>query len=109
MRNAEMTPVNVATAGAHNSQPVATVNPQIAMIDEGNALEEQGRIPEAMDRYEAAIKTNPQCARAHLNRGNILLTGARFDDARSAYQLAVGCDPHYAAAHFNLGNLNNRA
>jgi len=79
------------------------------MIDEGNALEEQGRIPEAMERYEAAIKTDPQCARAHLNRGNILLAGARFDDARSAYQLAITCDPHYAAAHFNLGNLNNRA
>ena len=79
------------------------------MIDEGNALEEQGRIPEAMERYEAAIKTDPQCARAHLNRGNILLAGARFDDARSAYKLAITCDPHYAAAHFNLGNLNYRA
>src|ERR1700722_8673580 len=79
------------------------------MIDEGNALEGQGRRPEAMERYEAAIKTDPQCARAHLNRGNILLAGARFDDARSAYQLAITCDPHYAAAHFNLGNLNNRA
>jgi Tfp pilus assembly protein PilF/2-polyprenyl-3-methyl-5-hydroxy-6-metoxy-1,4-benzoquinol methylase len=85
------------------------VNPAIAMIDEGNALEEQGRIPEAMERYEAAIKTDPQCARAHLNRGNILVTGARFDDARSAYKLAITCDSHNAAAHFNLGNLNYRA
>ena len=92
-----------------NTQPVASVNPAITMIDEGNALEEQGRIPEAMERYEAAIKADPQCARAHLNRGNILLTGARFDDARSAYKLAIACDPHYAAAHFNLGNLNYRA
>lgn len=109
MRNAEMTPVTVATAEADNSHPVASVNPAIAMIDEGNALEEQGRIPEAMERYEAAIRTDPQCARAHLNRGNILLAGARFDDARSAYQLAITCDSHYAAAHFNLGNLNYRA
>jgi tetratricopeptide (TPR) repeat protein/2-polyprenyl-3-methyl-5-hydroxy-6-metoxy-1,4-benzoquinol methylase len=109
MRNAEMTPVNVAAAEADNSQPVVSVNPAIAMIDEGNALEEQGRILEAMERYEAAIKTDPQCARAHLNRGNILLAGARFDDARSAYKLAITCDSHYAAAHFNLGNLNYRA
>ncbi len=77
MRNAEMTPVTVATAEADNSHPVASVNPAIAMIDEGNALEEQGRIPEAMARYDAAVKTDPQCARAHLNRGNILLAGAR--------------------------------
>jgi len=107
MRNAEMTPVNVATAEADNSR--TSVNPAIAMIDEGNALEEQGRMPEAMERYEAAIKTDPQCARAHLNRGNILLAGARLDDARSAYQLAITCDSRYAAAHFNLGNLNYRA
>jgi len=78
------------------------------MIDEGNALEEQGRIAEAMARYDAAVQADPQCARAHLNRGNVLLAGAQFDEARSAYQLAIACDPHYAAAHFNLGNLNFR-
>jgi len=79
------------------------------MIDEGNALEEQGRIAEAMARYDAAVQADPQCARAHLNRGNILLASAQFDEARSAYQLAITCEPRYAAAHFNLGNLNYRA
>jgi len=109
MRDSETTPVSVATAEVHNSQPAASVNPAITMIDEGNALEEQGRIPEAMARYEAAIQTDPRCARAHLNRGNILLAGAKFDEARGAYQLAIECEPRYAAAHFNLGNLNARA
>jgi 2-polyprenyl-3-methyl-5-hydroxy-6-metoxy-1,4-benzoquinol methylase/Tfp pilus assembly protein PilF len=79
------------------------------MIDEGNVLEEQGRIPEAMGRYEAAIQADPRCARAHLNRGNILLAGAKLDEARSAYELAIAYQPDYAAAHFNLGNLNSRA
>jgi tetratricopeptide (TPR) repeat protein/2-polyprenyl-3-methyl-5-hydroxy-6-metoxy-1,4-benzoquinol methylase len=78
------------------------------MIDEGNALEEQGLIVEAMARYDAAVHADPQCARAHLNRGNILLGGARLDEARSAYELAIACDPYYAAAHFNLGNLHYR-
>jgi tetratricopeptide (TPR) repeat protein/2-polyprenyl-3-methyl-5-hydroxy-6-metoxy-1,4-benzoquinol methylase len=78
------------------------------LIDEGNALEEQGRIAEAMARYDAAVQADPQCARAHLNRGNILAS-AQFDEARRAYQLAITFDPHYAAAHFNLGNLNCRA
>jgi tetratricopeptide (TPR) repeat protein/2-polyprenyl-3-methyl-5-hydroxy-6-metoxy-1,4-benzoquinol methylase len=79
------------------------------MIDEGNALQEQGRIREAMARYEAAIQADPRSARAHLNRGNILLAAAKYDEARSAYQLAIACEPQYAAAHFNLGNLNSRA
>jgi tetratricopeptide (TPR) repeat protein/SAM-dependent methyltransferase len=97
--------MDLATAQV-DSQPAASVSPAIAMIDEGNALEEQGRIPEAMARYEAAIQVDPRCARAHLNRGNILLAGAKLDEARSAYQLAIACEPRYAAAHFNLGNLN---
>lgn len=108
MPNAQVTPVNVATAEADNGQPVRSLSPAIAMIDEGNALEEKGLIPEAMERYEDAIKTDPQCARAHLNRGNILLAGARFDEARSAYKFAIACDSRYAAAHLNLGNLNYR-
>ncbi len=104
-----MTPVNITAAKADNGQPVASVSPAIAMIDEGNALEEQGRISEAMARYEAATQTDPRCARAHLNRGNILLADAKFDEARSAYKLAIACEPRYAAAHFNLGNLNSKA
>ena len=79
------------------------------MIDEGNALEEQGRISEAMARYDAAAQADPQFARAHLNRGNIFLARAQYDEARSAYQLAIACDPNYAAAYFNLGNLNYRS
>src|ERR1022692_2712884 len=82
------------------------VNPAIAAIDEGNALEEQGRIAEAMARYDAAVRADPHCARAHLNRGNILLARGEIDEARSAYELAIACDPRYAGAHFNLGNLN---
>ncbi len=81
----------------------------LAMIDEGNALEEQGRIADAMARYDAAVKADSQCARAHLNRGNILLMCGQVEEARSAYERAIACDPHYAAAHFNLGNLDYRA
>ncbi len=89
--------------------PAASDKSAIALIDEGNALQEQGRIAEAMERYDAAVRADPRCARAHLNRGNILLAAARLDEARSAYELAMACDPEYAAPHFNLGNLNSRA
>lgn len=108
MRDFERTRVNQATASIDGSPSFASRYPAVAMIDEGNALEEQGRITEAMARYDAAVQADPQCARAHLNRGNILLAGAQFDEARSAYELAIACAPEYAAAHFNLGNLNCR-
>ena len=96
------------TARADESTAIASRNSAVALIDEGNTLEEQGKIAEAMARYDAAVQADPQCARAHLNRGNIL-AGAQIDEARRAYQLAITYEPHYAAAHFNLGNLNYRA
>jgi predicted TPR repeat methyltransferase len=83
-------------------------NSAVALIDEGNALQEQGRLAEAMKCYEAAVQADPRCARAHLNRGNILFADARIDQARNAYQVAIACDPRYAAAYFNLANLNSR-
>jgi tetratricopeptide (TPR) repeat protein/2-polyprenyl-3-methyl-5-hydroxy-6-metoxy-1,4-benzoquinol methylase len=99
-----------ATGAAVQDHLAATSrNSVLALIDEGNALEERGRTAEAMARYEAAVEADPRCARAHLNRGNVLFAGAQIDEARSAYQLAIACDPRYAAAHFNLGNLNTRA
>jgi tetratricopeptide (TPR) repeat protein/2-polyprenyl-3-methyl-5-hydroxy-6-metoxy-1,4-benzoquinol methylase len=79
-----------------------------ALIEDGNKLEEQGQLAEAMSRYDAALAADPHCARAHLNRGNVLLATARTDEARVAYEAAIACDPQYAAAHFNLGNLNCR-
>ncbi len=98
--------MNQAKASIDGSPNVAPGILAVKMIDEGNALEEQGRTAEAMARYDAAIRADPRCARAHLNRGNILLARAQVDEARTAYQLAIACDAKYAAAHFNLGNLN---
>ena len=100
--------MNLTPATVDNSLAVTSTDSVVALIDEGNALEEQGRKAEAMARYDAAVQVDPRCARAHLNRGNILLADARLDEARASYESAIACDPHYAAAHFNLGNLHYR-
>jgi tetratricopeptide (TPR) repeat protein/SAM-dependent methyltransferase len=104
----ERTRTNQMTVEIANSPLSEPRNRALALIDEGNGLEEQGRIAEAMALYDAAAEADPHCARAHLNRGNVLAS-AQFQEARGAYQLAIACDPHYAPAHFNLGNLNCRA
>jgi tetratricopeptide (TPR) repeat protein/2-polyprenyl-3-methyl-5-hydroxy-6-metoxy-1,4-benzoquinol methylase len=104
----ERTRANQMTPEIDDSPPVESRNRALALIDEGNALEERGQIPEAMALYDAAVQADPRCARAHLNRGNILAS-AQLQEARGAYQLAITCDPNYAGAHFNLGNLNYRA
>lgn len=109
MRDFGKIPMNQAAATTADGPPVESTNKVLALIDEGNALEEQGRTADAMALYDAAVQADPRCARAHLNRGNVLLGCDQLDEARSAYQLAIACDPHYAAPHFNLGNLNYRA
>jgi tetratricopeptide (TPR) repeat protein len=81
--------MNLPRAVVDNSPSDVSGISALAMIDEGNALEEQGRIAEAMARYDAAVEAESQCARAHLNRGNILLMRDQFDEARSAYQRAI--------------------
>jgi len=100
--------MNLTSGASNNSAAVTSGASVVALIEKGNALEEQGRPEEAMECYEAAVQADPRCARAHLNRGNILLASARIEEARDAYQLAVTCDSQYAAAYFNLGNLNCR-
>jgi protein O-GlcNAc transferase len=74
------------------------------LLDEGNALEDAGRLEEAAQRYLEAVRRAPRLARAHLNYGNALLAGGDAHGAMAAYATALGCDPGYAAAHYNLGN-----
>ena len=66
----------------------------VALIDEGNALEEEGRVTEAMARYDAALRTDPKCARvpmAHVpeprNRPSIR---SKATTRRSALPLRTG-------------------
>jgi protein O-GlcNAc transferase len=78
-------------------------------IDEGNALEDAGRVREALQCYDAAVRLAPQLARAHLNRGNALLATGEVDAAIGAYSTALVHDRGYAAAHYNLGNAYLRS
>ena len=79
------------------------------LIDEGNVCEEEGRIADARQRYEAAIRLAPHLARAHLNLGNIRMLMGDLEGAKDAYTDALALNPDYAAAHYNLGNAYARS
>jgi protein O-GlcNAc transferase len=78
------------------------------LIDEGNACEEEGRIADARQRYEGAIRLAPHLARAHLNLGNIRMLMDDLEGATDAYTGALALNPDYAAAHYNLGHAYAR-
>lgn len=93
--------------GRKESPSSTAVTPErdaLRLIDEGNAIEDEGRFQDALARYEAAIHLAPNLARAHLNRGNALLALGDADGAAGAYATALVQDPVYAAAHYNMGN-----
>jgi predicted O-linked N-acetylglucosamine transferase (SPINDLY family) len=78
------------------------------LIDEGNVIEDEGRLAEALQRYEAAICLAPTLARAHLNRGAILLAMGDTEGALGAFATALVHNPDYPAAHYNIGNAHAR-
>ncbi len=92
------------TADNQAPEPEASDENSIRLILEGNALESEGKLDEAMQCYEAASRQTPELARAHLNRGNIYLLHGNTAGAVDAYQTAILKDPDYSSAHFNLGN-----
>jgi len=94
--------------GSSESKPDTSEQDALRLIDEGNAIEDEGRIEEAMQRYEAAILLAPNLARAHLNRGNILSAMEDMEGALDAYNTAIKYNPDYAGAYYNLGNVSAR-
>jgi protein O-GlcNAc transferase len=74
------------------------------LIDEGHALEAEGRLDEALQRYLEAIRVAPNPARAHLNHGNVLLLKGDLPGALDAFGTAIKHNPDYAGAYYNIGN-----
>ncbi len=93
-----------------DSKPDTSARDATRLIDEGHALQAQGRLDEAMQCYLDAIRTAPNPARGHLNRGNVLLQHGDLDGALAAFRTALEFQPEYAGAHYNIGNalLGNR-
>jgi protein O-GlcNAc transferase len=77
-----------------------------ALIEQGNALEDEGLLERALECYQEAVRLAPNLARAHLNHGNVLLAMGDAEAAVAAYATALSHDPDYAAAHYNIGKAN---
>jgi protein O-GlcNAc transferase len=92
-------------AGSNAFKVDNTEQEAIRLIDEGNVIEEEGRIDEAMQHYQAALRLVPNLARAHMNCGNILLQKGDPEAALAAYDNAIKHNPEYAAPHYNKGKL----
>jgi len=71
----------------------------------GLTLAQAGRLPEAIEQYQRAIKLDPTNAEAFNNLGAAYYYRRDIPRAVRCYQQALQCKPDYAEAHYNLGGL----
>ena len=76
----------------------------IARSNLGNALFQDGKVGEAIVRYQEALQIEPGYAVARNNLGNALLQEGKLDEAIIQFQKALEIKPDFAVASYNLGN-----
>ena len=70
----------------------------------GQALAQNGKIPEAVAEYEKAAQLNPTGAgQYYFNEGAILTNIGKTDDANAAFDKAITADPQRADAYYQKG------
>jgi tetratricopeptide (TPR) repeat protein len=75
----------------------------------GDVQLEQGRLPEAMEQFEEALRIKPDYAEACYNLGTALLRAGQLTKAIEQFELALRINPDYAKAHGNLGDALQQA
>jgi protein O-mannosyl-transferase len=73
------------------------------LIDLGVALEREGRIPEAMERFEHVLEIKPDDPSGHLNLGDALRRMGHMKEAIEQYEKALRVEPNYTKAYYGLG------
>jgi protein O-mannosyl-transferase len=69
----------------------------------GRALLNAGRMPEAIEQYEQALRIQPNFAPAHDSLANALVQEGRLDEAIRHYEQALRFDPGLVDAHYDFG------
>jgi Tfp pilus assembly protein PilF len=73
----------------------------------GQALQEEGRLEEAVNWYAQALHMQPNVARFHTNLGSVLAEQENYDQALAHYQQAIRLDPKYAEAYNGIGFIHH--
>ena len=70
----------------------------------GVALAEEGRFPEAIQQYQAALQIEPTAANVQTDYGNALAKSGRIPEAIAHYEAALRVLPDSPIAHNDLAN-----
>ncbi len=70
----------------------------------GAVFVKAGRLHEAIEHYEQALRLKPDYAKARHNLGHAMFNLGRVQEAIEQYQQALGLEPNDPELHNNLGN-----
>ncbi len=70
----------------------------------GLALNDKGRLAEAIASYKKAIDLDPKLAPAHTNLGSALSDMGQLNEAIACYKRAIELNPKHAEARCNMGH-----
>jgi tetratricopeptide (TPR) repeat protein len=85
-----------------------TSNNWVAHINLGWALEQEGKLDEAMFHYRESIRIHPRNPYAHNNLGYVLHLQGRTNEAILHYMEALRLKPNYVSARKNLESIISR-
>jgi protein O-mannosyl-transferase len=86
-----------------------TENNDVAHVNLGIALHEQGRLDDAISQYQEAIRLKPGNAKAHYNLAIVLDTTGRTEEAIGEFQEVLRLKVDRVDVHYNLGSALARA
>jgi tetratricopeptide (TPR) repeat protein len=84
-----------------------TENNFMAHNNLGTELSRQGRVPEAVEQLEEALRIRPGFAEVHVNLGTARKSQGLLDQARGHFSEAIRLDRRSFEAHYNLGVVSS--
>jgi tetratricopeptide (TPR) repeat protein len=71
----------------------------------GWAYQEEGRLAEARDQFETALRLQPDLASAHLNMGGLHEERGELEKSEESFRTALRVQPNFALPHARLATL----
>lgn len=105
LRNGGMMKMEMPQASSSPGRQDAAAGAALALaeksLQEGRGFEEQGRLPEALDKYREASRLYPAGAGIHVSIGNVLFEMNDAEAAMASFREALRLKPDYAGGHYS--------
>ena len=87
----------------------AKVDAMTKAFSDGVALSNEGKVDEAIAKFNEVIAGVPNCAECYANIGTVQGQAKKYDEAEAAYKKAIELKPDFAEAYNGLANVYNAA